>query len=85
LALRLDGFPSTLDCPQTSLSRLVATIKDGKESEIIIIRGGRPVARLLPMESTPKKRIGVAEGKFTVPDDIDLQSANIACHFHGED
>ncbi|MDR1228811.1 MAG: type II toxin-antitoxin system Phd/YefM family antitoxin [Azoarcus sp.] len=70
---------------KTSLSSLVAAIEDGKESEIIIARGGRPVARLLPMASAPEKRIGVAEGKFTVPDDIDLQNADIARRFHGED
>jgi hypothetical protein len=50
-----------------------------------IIRDGRPVARLLPMTSAPKKRIGVAQGKFTVPDDIDPQNADIAHRFYGKD
>jgi antitoxin (DNA-binding transcriptional repressor) of toxin-antitoxin stability system len=70
---------------RTSLSRLVTAIEDGRESEIIIARGGHPVARLLPVSSTPKKRIGIAEGKFTVPDDIDSQNAEIARRFYGED
>jgi antitoxin (DNA-binding transcriptional repressor) of toxin-antitoxin stability system len=70
---------------KTSLSSLVAALEDGREKEIIIARGRRPVARLLPVASAPQKRIGVAQGKFTVPDDIDAQNAEIARRFCGED
>jgi hypothetical protein len=31
----------------------------------------------------PEKRIGVAKGKFTVPDDIDASNAEIAALFNG--
>jgi antitoxin (DNA-binding transcriptional repressor) of toxin-antitoxin stability system len=35
---------------KTSLSRLVAVIEDGSEEEIVIARGGRPVARLVLLQ-----------------------------------
>ena len=63
---------------KTSLSRLVAAIECGHENEIIIARNGRPAARLVPMGAVTKKRIGIAEGKFVVPDDIDEQNDEIA-------
>jgi antitoxin (DNA-binding transcriptional repressor) of toxin-antitoxin stability system len=39
---------------KTSLSSLVAALEHGRKKEIIIARGGRPVARLLPVASAPK-------------------------------
>jgi len=70
---------------KTSLSRLVAAIEDRQESEIIIARNGRPVARLVPIQaSSPQRRIGIAAGKFTVPDDIDQSNAEIERLFAGE-
>ncbi|MCL2831279.1 MAG: type II toxin-antitoxin system prevent-host-death family antitoxin [Betaproteobacteria bacterium] len=71
---------------KTSLSRLVAAIEDGQESEILIARNGRPVARLVPIQaSPPQRRIGIAAGKFVVPDDIDQSNAEIARLFSGKD
>ncbi|MFA7506487.1 MAG: type II toxin-antitoxin system Phd/YefM family antitoxin, partial [Burkholderiaceae bacterium] len=56
---------------KSSLSRLVEAIESGREREIIIARNGRPAAKLVPMDAMPAgKRIGVAKGKFEVPDDI---------------
>ena len=71
---------------KTSLSRLVAAIEDRQESEIIIARNGRPVARLVPIQpSLPQQRIGIAAGKFVVPDDIDQSNADIALLFAGKE
>jgi hypothetical protein len=40
------------------------------------------VARLTPLSKTPvSKRIGVAKGRFTVPDDIDKDNSTIAVMF----
>ena len=69
---------------KTHLSRLVAAIEQRQEREIIIARNGRPVARLVPvLESPVEQRIGVARGKFEVPDDIDTHNEEVAGLFHG--
>ncbi len=53
---------------KTNLSKLVQAVEDGEESEIVIARNGRPVARLVPIEGKARKfRIGLAKGKFRSP------------------
>ena len=70
---------------KSSLSRLVEAIEQGREREIIIARNGRPAARLVPIEKiSTDKRIGVAKGKFEVPDTIDEANEEIALLFCGE-
>lgn len=57
---------------KTHLSRLIDDIESGREAEILLARNGRPAARIVPLAPTPKpRRLGLAEGKFEVPDDID--------------
>ncbi len=69
---------------KSSLSRLVEAIEQGREREIVIARNGRPAARLVPVEAVPAgKRLGVAKGKFKVPDDIDAHNAEVADLFLG--
>lgn len=69
---------------KSSLSRLVEAIEQGEESEIIIARNGRPAARLVPLDAAPPgKRIGVAKGKFEVPDSIDAHNDEVARLFLG--
>lgn len=69
---------------KSSLSRLVQAIEDGEESEIIIARNGRPAARLVPVGEAPARpRLGVAQGKFEVPDSIDDHSEEVARLFMG--
>ncbi|MCK6404454.1 MAG: type II toxin-antitoxin system prevent-host-death family antitoxin [Rhodocyclaceae bacterium] len=69
---------------KSSLSRLVESIEQGEEREIIIARNGRPAARLVPVDALPAgQRIGVARGKFEVPDDIDAHNAEAAALFLG--
>jgi len=64
---------------KSNLSRLVAAVESGAETEIIIARNGRPAAKLVAIKPASRgKRIGVAKGKFTVPDDIDVDAAAIA-------
>ncbi|MBP6893893.1 MAG: type II toxin-antitoxin system Phd/YefM family antitoxin [Gammaproteobacteria bacterium] len=70
---------------KSSLSRLVEAIEAGAESEIVIARHGRPVAKLVPVDQPiVQKRIGVAKGKFEVPDSIDAHNAEVAALFAGE-
>lgn len=69
---------------KSSLSRLVQAIEKGEEREIVIARNGRPVARLVPIESVPAdRRIGIAKGVFEVPDSIDESNVEIARLFMG--
>ena len=67
---------------KTHLSRLVDAVESGAEGEIIIARNGRPAARLVAIVThVPRQRIGVAKGKFVVPDDYDADDTEIARMF----
>ena len=55
----------------TSLSELVRQVESGAKSEIIIARSGRPAARLVPLAPIAmhrSRRIGVAKGRFEMPE-----------------
>ena len=67
---------------RTHLSRLVEALESGAEDEVIIARHGRPVAKLTRLEKCATgRRIGVAKGKFEVPEDIDAHNEEIAGSF----
>jgi prevent-host-death family protein len=69
---------------KTHLSKLVDSLESGRETEIIIARHGRPAARLVPLQPVSGgKRIGLAEGKWIIPDDIDQDNDSIADLFDG--
>jgi prevent-host-death family protein len=69
---------------KSNLSRLVEAVESGAEAEIVIARNGRPAARLVALAPSPTgKRIGVAKGKFKLPDSIDTDEAAIAALFAG--
>lgn len=69
---------------KSSLSRLVEAIESGAEREIVIARNGRPAARLVAVDAQPAaQRLGVAKGKFEVPDNIDAHNAEVAQLFMG--
>ena len=55
---------------KTNLSKLVEQIETGSRSEVLIARAGKPVARLVPIAKSAIK-LGVADGAFSIPDDID--------------
>ena len=67
---------------KTKLSQLVEAIESGRERQIIIARNGRPIARLIGIAGPgdTSKRIGVARGKFAVPEpseELDKQAAEL--------
>lgn len=70
---------------KSTLSRLVQAIELGQESEILIARNGRPVAKLVPLNAAAnaKPRLGVAKGKFDVPESIDELNDAVAAMFQG--
>jgi prevent-host-death family protein len=69
---------------KSNLSRLVEAVETGVENEFVIARNGRPAARLVPLiAKTSGQRLGIAKGKFTMPDDIDADNELIADLFEG--
>jgi prevent-host-death family protein len=70
---------------KTSLSKLVEAVESGKENEIVISRHGMSVAKLISIVRQPvQQRIGVARGRFVVPDTIDESNELIARMFAGD-
>ena len=65
------------------LSRFVDQAAAGEE--IVIVRGGRPVARLValaPIENEPR-HLGLGQGLFQVPDDFDRLHQEAIEHLFG--
>ena len=55
---------------KTHLSRLLDEVAAG--AEVIIAKAGKPVARLVPLEPViRKKKLGLLQGRISVPDDFD--------------
>jgi len=55
---------------KTHLSRLVERVERGEE--LVIARGGRPVARLVPLETrTQPRRLGIWKDQMWISPDFD--------------
>ncbi|MGH8499172.1 MAG: type II toxin-antitoxin system Phd/YefM family antitoxin [Methylococcales bacterium] len=55
---------------KTHLSRFVERAAAGEE--IIIAKAGKPVAKLVPLQSMPSNRnLGLFKGQLSIPDDFD--------------
>ena len=55
---------------KTHLSRLLEDVEAGEE--VVIARGGKPVARLAPLQpARPPRMLGILAGRFAVPEDWD--------------
>jgi len=55
---------------KTHLSKLIQEVIAG--GDVIIAKGNKPVARLVPLtESTSKRQLGTARGKIVMADDFD--------------
>ena len=69
---------------KTHLSKLVDQIASGEEREFVISRNGKPVARMVPIIQNKDVtcRIGIAEGEFTVPENIDGSNEEVAKLFY---
>ena len=73
----------SIDEAQTNFSKIIAMLERKEESEVIVIREGKPVVKIVLYEE-PKsfdKILGIAEGKFVVPDDFDEPNEEIARMF----
>ncbi len=70
---------------KTDLSKLVRMLETKQEDIIYLARNGTAVVQMtLIPERTASKRIGVAEGKFKVPDEFDEWDKEIKEMFGGE-
>jgi prevent-host-death family protein len=70
---------------KTHFSRLLEQVEKGES--VVIARSGKPVAKLVPLDSKAGKalRLGIAQGEFKVPDDFDrLAEDEIEALFGGE-
>ena len=64
---------------KTDLSKLIRLVESGRQASITVARNGKPVAKIVPYENKPtSKRIGIAKGKFVVPDNFDVNNEEIA-------
>ena len=71
---------------KTDLSKLIRLVESKREDEVQIARNGKPVVKIVLIQPVPaSKRIGIAEGKFHVPDDLDAGSDEIAASLMGGD
>ena len=69
---------------KTNLSNLVRMIETGEEETVIIARHGKPVVKMTICQEVPvAKRIGVAKGKLTAPENLDQYNGEIAEMFGG--
>jgi prevent-host-death family protein len=69
---------------KTRLSRLVEEAAAGED--VVIARAGRPVARLTRLQvSGRKRRLGLLDGRFKIPDDFNRPlPAEVLRMFGGE-
>jgi prevent-host-death family protein len=69
---------------KTRLSQLVKEAASGKD--ILIARAGRPVARLTRLRETGRKRrLGILNGKFRIPEDFNRPLPDAVLHsFEGD-
>ncbi|MDQ6662305.1 MAG: type II toxin-antitoxin system Phd/YefM family antitoxin [Chloroflexota bacterium] len=64
------GMQVNIHEAKTHFSRLIERISLGED--VIIMKSGTPVARLVPVEKFPHRRsLGWAAGEFVVPEDFD--------------
>lgn len=68
---------------KTQLSKLIEQALAGQN--VVISKSGKPVARLIPFASAPKRRVpGRLKGKIFVPDNFTDESSEINALFYGE-
>ena len=63
---------------KTTLSQLVEHVERGEE--VVLARAGQPVARLVPIQTAHRRRLGQWKGRVRMSDDFDapLPGAELA-------
>ena len=68
---------------KTNLSKLVALVYRGEK--VVIAKNNLPLVDLVIHKPEGKRKLGLLEGKFTVPADIMEEDAEINTMFYGDD
>lgn len=69
---------------KTNLSKLVREAEAG--AEIVVLRGGVPVARIVPYAPPAQRQLGFDRGALEIPDDFDAPlPPDVLADFEGED
>ena len=68
---------------KTNFSKIIAMLENREEKEVVVAKAGKPVVKIVLWNEYEdvSKRIGIAKGKFKVPDDIDECNDEIARMF----
>ncbi len=66
---------------KTSLSELVDRAASGEE--IVIAKSGRPMARLVPLGTSSRRKLGGWEGQVWIADDFDELPDELLAAFEG--
>lgn len=70
---------------KTELSRLISLLEKKEQDQIIIARNGKPIATMTLYTPPQKKcRLGMFEGKYKLPDDINDGDEEIGKMFETE-
>ena len=63
---------------KSELSSLVKSLETHEEDVVVIARNGKPIVQMTLINPVPvSKRIGIAKGKFTAPDEFDSWDSEI--------
>ncbi len=69
---------------KTELSKLIKLLETGQVDVVYIARNNVPVAQLTAVDlPAATKRVGVAKGKFSIPDGFDIWDAEVEDMFEG--
>jgi len=68
---------------KTNLSKLVALVYRGEK--VVIAKNNLPLVDLVIHKPEGKRKLGLLTGKFTVPDKIMEEDAEINAMFYGSD
>lgn len=69
---------------KTNFSKLLLLLENREEDEIIICKNNKPVAKITLIPQVDRsKALGIAAGKYVIPDDFDEEDSAINAMFYG--
>ncbi|MCK5197487.1 MAG: type II toxin-antitoxin system prevent-host-death family antitoxin [Spirochaetales bacterium] len=68
---------------KTNLSKLVDMVYHGEK--VVIAKNNLPLVDLVPHKPEGKRKLGLLQGEFTVPDNFDDEDSEINEMFYGKE
>lgn len=68
---------------KTHMSKHLDRLERGEVDALIVARAGKPVARLVLEGKGQRVRVGIADGRYAIPDDFDAPDVEIERLFAG--